>query len=262
MAGSPKRRARKLALMAAERANDLGITVDQALMQIEAETQERAVIATGPAKTFNNGLLPPGEEERLKLEAARKAVRETQAEWLIGPPDEIAQAYENRASENGKYTEDIAAKIVYLTRAGIPVRDSQFGPGSARQCGLNPATVWSWVHSKPEFGKAYREARDHASELLEDEMRAMLPTAMVRPDLLDSLNFIAGRLEWLAKARNPDRYGTRKADGPSQSVTFNINASPPMRDVTAESEKIAARNSRPASLGITIPSKAVAESGE
>lgn len=262
MPGTPKRRARKIAQQAEERAAVKGISIDAAMLEIEAETQTRVNTKVGAAKTYNGNELPPGERARLKLEEARDNIRKAQAEWLIGAPDDIARAYENREREAGKYTQEIAAKLVYLTRAGIPVKDTQFGAGSARQCGIDPTTVWDWIHAHPEFGRMMREARDQSSEILEDEVRAMLPTALTRPDLLDSLQFIAGRLEWLAKARNPDRYGNKRNDAAHQSVTFNIMAGRPAeRDVTPAAEKLKAAE-RPTVLGISIPSGAIDSKGE
>lgn len=142
--------------------------------------------------------------------------------WLIDRPEEIAKAFDDRADWRVKMTDAVIERLLFLLRCGVSVKDTREGPGAARQCGLHPATVWDKVHSDPEFAKAFREARDAAAEVLEDEMRAMLPTAMKHPEMVRSLEFVAGRLEWLARVRNKDRYGEQKQQGPVGGITFNI----------------------------------------
>jgi terminase small subunit-like protein len=181
--------------------------------------------------------------------------------WLIDKPEEIAAAYATRAEDGTKRTDATVERLLYLVRCGVPIKDSREGPGAARQCGLHPATVWDWVHSDPEFAKQFREARDASSEVLEDEMRAMLPTAMKHPEMVRSLEFVAGRLEWLARVRNKDRYGEAKQQGTGNQVTFNIGTlpAPAAAEKLIEGERVGnvidAEILPPASVSVPLPAQ-------
>jgi hypothetical protein len=237
MAGMPLRKAR--AMVAAARAERQRLVADGALSAEEAaEANARddeyvRQVASGATGDTERPATPPALPQG-ELEP-----------WLIADPKELQGEYERRGA-NGHVLKDDPARIerlLFLVRAGVPIKDSREGPGAARQCGLHPATVWDWVHTNPEFAARYREARDASSEILEDEMRAMLPTAMRHPELVRSLEFVAGRLEWLARVRNKDRYGDEKAKSGPQGVTFNINmtrpaAESPAIDVTPERARL------------------------
>lgn len=212
MAGTPVRRARRIVESAmAER---------ERLVAAGEMTPEERDAANARDEAMLRGVTA-GTADAPKMPTAPKGPTE---EWLIDTPAEIAKAYEGRADSRLKMTEEVIDRFLFLIRCGMSVKDTRDGPGAARQCGLHPATVWDRVNSDPLFAKAFRDARDAAAEVLEDEMRAMLPTAMRHPELVRGLEFVAGRLEWLAKVRNKDRYGDTKQSGGGNSVTFNIGS--------------------------------------
>lgn len=256
MAGNPRRRARKLAAIAETAAQVHGIPIAQAAMEIEAK--HGRIRPAKPAEQRGPTAVP-GEAARLQLEAAREEIRKSQGEWLIGSMEDITAAYDDRDAQQAKFTPAMEDRIIALIRSGVPLKDSLFGPGAATACGVHASTVWHRVQTVPDFAKRFREARDASSEVLEDEMRAMLPAALGQPHLLDSLEFIAGRLEWLAKTRNRDRYDPKAKEQTASGITINILGRKPEgqqlgRDITAETVKL-----EPARQPVTIPKSLRAE---
>jgi hypothetical protein len=225
MPGNPKRRERKLANQAAHRAKVKGISIDDAAREIEEE-QGIVIRPQGPSPSHSEAAPVPGEDNRAKLEAARQEIATSQAEWLIGSPASIMQAYLDTDRDGEAFTPKVVDAFMHLIRCGIPVKSTNWGPGAAETCGLTPAQIWRRNTVDPEFERRYREARDASSEVLEDETRALLPTALARPDLLDGIKLVVGRLEWLSKVRNRERYSDKAAEAPQGSVTFNIGTLP------------------------------------
>jgi len=219
MASRPITRARRKSILAVDRAARDGISLVEAARLIDAEVGGRPPTAAELAR------LAPGEDDRRQLEACRRDVRSGEAEWLAGTPEEIMAAVDAAIAPGGlKLTAAQRERLLHLTRAGMPIKDSPGGVGIARLLGTNSASLWMAIKSDAALNRDYREARDDASEVLEDEMRALLPVAIVKPELLDALTFIAGRLEWLAKAKNRERYSpdARRAFSGANHVTFNI----------------------------------------
>lgn len=256
MPGSPKRRARRMAQQAADLAAQTGESLTDAAVRVE---HAAGTSMDGAGAAEQRGPTPvPGEVARQQLQDARDAIRQAAGEWLIGSPAEIIEAYDNREAIAAKYTPELVDRLLSFIRGGVPLKDTAFGPGAASLCGVNASTVWQWVHDKPDFAKAYREARDASSEVLEDEMRALMPTALRHPHLLESIEFISGRLEWLAKVRNRERYDSKKAES-VQPVTINIGVRPPdariERDITPKPDAIGQAQPRT----ITVQARGKAE---
>lgn len=268
MAGMPIRRARKAveaAMTERERKVQAGeMTPDERDAANRADENMLAQMSAGRHKEAmarpdgGDSLLPETPQPGILANTVPVYPKSPTEEWLIDRPEEIAKAYDGRADWRVKMTDDVIERLLFLVRCGVSVKDTREGPGAARQCGLHPATVWDKVHSDPEFAGRFRDARDAAAEVLEDEMRAMLPTAMKHPELVRSLEFVAGRLEWLARVRNRDRYGEQKQQGNAGSITFNIGAlaapaKPEPIDVTPQKS---APVSLPAISAVTVPSRA------
>jgi hypothetical protein len=162
-------------------------------------------------------------------------------EYWIDESARISEAWNDRARTSRLKTPELIEQFLFYVRNGVPVKNSREGKGAAELCGISAATVWHWVHTDPEFAKEYRDARDASSEILEDEIRAMLPTAIAQPEMVRSLEFVSARLEWLARTRNRSRYGEQKTAGNGQSITFQIGmiGAPQVAGrVTVEGERI------------------------
>ena len=232
MAGRPKCRARRMAKKAALMAEAQGIPLEQAIAAVEAQ-EFGTMPSVADEKPFTDEVtrapgMSTGEFHRRRIVAARERIASSQSAWLIGTPEEIANAYENDAEYRSKITPEIFEKILFFVRAGLPIKDTLFGPGAASQCDVHPATVWQLLHVVPECKRRFYEARDASAEVLEDELRAMLPSAVAQPHLLDALAFVAGKLEFLARARNRERFAPANNAGFSaEQITFNIHALPP-----------------------------------
>jgi hypothetical protein len=145
-------------------------------------------------------------------------------EWLIGSPEGLLADWDQRDRLDQQWSQELEAKLLYLTSCGVPLKDTESVSGAARQCGITAGTVVRRMQADPAFAAKMRAAKDSSSEILEDEMRAMLPTALRHPEMVNSLRFVAERLEWLAKVRNRERYGEQAPKGASGSgVSFTIN---------------------------------------
>lgn len=225
MPGSPVRRERKLANQAAHRAKLKGITIDEAAQEIEAE-QGKVLGVAVPSTGHSDAAPVPGETYRAEIEAARIKIRTEAAEWLIGTPAEIKAAFTHAKKNKEKFTPELQEAFLHLIRAGIPIKGMGDGEGAAQACGMSAPVVWQFIHDNPEFANRYRDARDASSEVLEDEVRSLIPTMLKRPEMLDSIKLVVERLEWLAKVRNRPRYGNDKQQTGSQNVTFNIGTLP------------------------------------
>ena len=221
-----------MAKKAAALAEATGKPLADAIAQIEA-IEHGTMPDTADEKAWidrktGQPMMSTGEYHRRKIIEARHRIASSQSAWLMGTPEEIANAYENDAEFRCKITPEIFDKMMFLVRSGVAIKDSIFGPGAASQCGVHPATVWNLLHVVPECKRRFYEARDASAEVLEDELRAMLPTAVAQPHLLDSLAFVAGKLEFLAKVRNRERYAPPNNSAFSaEQITFNIHALPP-----------------------------------
>ena len=232
MAGMPIRRARAaVAAAMVERARLVAAGEMTVAEQAEANARDEEMLRAMSAGLHKEAmarpdggaqLLPTTPQPGLLANVVPVYPKSPTEAWLIDRPEEIAKAYEEREEQRGKMTPETVDRLLFLVRCGISIKDTREGPGAARQCGLHPATVWDWVNADPEFAKRFRDARDAAAEVLEDEMRAMLPTAMKHPEMVRGLEFVAGRLEWLARVRNKDRYGEQAKTQTGNSVTFNI----------------------------------------
>ena len=161
-------------------------------------------------------------------------------EYWIDESARIAEAWGDRERQSRLKTPELIEQFLFYVRNGVPVKNSREGKGAAELCGVSPATVWHWVHTDPEFARAYRDARDASSEILEDEIRAMLPTAIAQPETVRSLEFVSARLEWLARVRNRSRYGEQKVVNNGQSITFQIGmiGAPQVKGVTVDDDSV------------------------
>jgi hypothetical protein len=90
------------------------------------------------------GKLPPGEQERRSLEGARRDITQGAAEWLAGTPDDILAAVDAATAPGGTLTltRMQRERLLHLTRAGMPIKDSPGGVGIARLLGVTSAWLW------------------------------------------------------------------------------------------------------------------------